>query len=161
MINMSKNIVEKTTFSVRINDDKTAEEILKQLNSALKKTKKTHTNIRIRLDYENPDYSLPTESITLVGNTEETEEEWHKRLEHEKFQINRSLSEAERILNSKENLTKKLDEIEKALEKSSLRCNDCGKPESIRYNSFATRGKTIRICNSCLKIRENKINAKT
>lgn len=131
-------------------NDVNAGDVLKKLTAALRKAKKTHTNIKIGISgCERDEWTLSSSYIILDGYTTETEEEWHSRLDRRKYQIKREIENAERVKLTQSILEKEIEDIDKAIQKTTLRCVDCNKPTITRINSSVTNGKTIRICNDC------------
>lgn len=146
--------LDRTNIEVDITEvfpyDKSPEEILKRLSKALSKAKKNGFT-KIKLDTkEDPgdENSLPTSSIVLTGWRQENEEEWHKRLEHVKSGYKRDLDNAQRVMDKKDFFTGRISEIDAVLEKSSLRCVECGKPTTCQVVK-AYESKLKRLCPKC------------
>ena len=129
-MNTDKQKINVRAAMVAISSNEPAEELIKELGRNLQKVKKDHSNISLRLYYdEGNENNLPREYIALYGDRFETDYEWHKRLEDTKRSFKRQIDEAERVKNNK-TLSTAIEDIDAALKKSSLKCVDCGKPES-------------------------------
>ena len=86
--------------------------------------------------------------IGLDGERLETEKEWHTRLEDSQRRCQRELETAQAIVNSSKKYTEKIENINKALETSLLKCEICGKPESGTIFKGNWK-KSRRICHKC------------
>lgn len=115
---------------IRIDNGISLEEFAKKLQSIIKKaTKDGVTELHFHWDRdEGDDDTLPSETFTVMGKRLETEEEWHGRLVSAKNRCIRELENAQNIVKRSSHYTTKAQDIDKALEKSTLRCVKCGKP---------------------------------
>jgi len=140
-------------------NDITIDEAIKFLKKSKTKAKKLNfEDLKIHYAYyEGDENSLPQSSIVVNGWRLETEEEWHRRIEERKRAIQRNIDNAEATVARKTNLNQTIEAIDKALEKSSLKCKVCGKHCSyITYRN----NKPERICCKCDEEREDRENLK-
>ena len=105
----------------------------------------------IEVDFEH-DYggenSLGGSYMVVVGTRLETDDEWHRRLDRIKREHKMEIENAERTLKAVKIYTDKIAEVEKALEKSPLKCENCGSPESgLTHKGNWKRSR--RICPKC------------
>jgi hypothetical protein len=162
-MSLDKERMFRTVFSIYLDsNDQSPEEIARELMSEIKKARKAGvTDLRVAITRDaTDDYNLPSDYIVLRGNAFETEDEWHNRLQHEKNCIKNKIVDAQKTLQVIPYYSNELDKIDAALAKSKLRCIDCGSPENYLINSQDTNNKTIRICDKCHELREEKREAK-
>ena len=113
-----------------------------------KASKNKFEDITVDYSYEEGDENNLTQSYIIVtGKRIETEKEWHKRLEHRRNVLKRSMDNAERVTNNLGHYKQEVSAINKALEKSSLKCEMCGSPTSM---SVYHDSKDQRLCEKCL-----------
>lgn len=156
MNDLNPQVIDKRFGQVRIDHDKPAEDVLKELSAMVRKAKKKgYAKLRLVNEYDEGDENtLPEHYIALWGERLEEPLEWHRRLDHARIQIQRNIDTAERTIKVKSHYEGELAAIAAALASSPLRCVDCGKPESGQINSWVTKSKTIRICHKCHELRK-------
>jgi hypothetical protein len=163
MNDLNKETRRKTVAKIYLDgNNQSPEEVARELTAAIKKARKNNvTHLRVNTSYDEGDSdSLPSHYIIIEGDVQETDLEWHCRLEHEKNVLKRNIEEAQRVIGNISYYSDRIDKIEQALQKSSLRCVDCNKPESSQTSSQDTGGKTIRICHKCYEKRVAKREAR-
>jgi hypothetical protein len=99
------------------------EENIKKLQALLKKAKKegfTDVSIHVGLD-EGDECNMAYEFIKVSGSIEETDEDWHRRLEELKRRAKRTLEDARWVVNATHVYSNVIASVNKALRKSSLK----------------------------------------
>lgn len=142
----------------RICTDSTLKDFKRTFNQIEKKAKKEgFTNLHIIVTYdEGDDNTLARHYVEIHGSRLETEEEWHKRLEWQKLRNTRDLEQAQRVVSFGRVTMGENESIDKALEKSSLRCEKCGVPETGLVCMGGWK-RSKRLCSKCIEaIRNNR-----
>lgn len=160
-LKLGKQIVNSTidTLSLFYDDYAKIETFKQDLKRIEKKAKKLgYTNVRVELRYnEGDENNLSRTTFAVTGDKLETDQEWHRRLEHEKIRNKRVIEETLRnhnVLSFFQDIDK---QYEDALKNSPLKCITCGKPTAREIHSW---GKTRRICHECDHILDEKMRKK-
>jgi len=145
---LKKIKVNKLIGEISNNRNLSVKEFRVSFGKLMKRAKKEgYEDISVDFQTDNGDENnLSSSCMVLMGTRMETEEEWHKRLQHNYNNNKRILDQANRVVNVAKVYDDENDKIAEALSKSSLKCCKCGKPCS--YTTWAG-GKTKRICNEC------------
>ena len=88
--------------------------------------------------------------LNVSGIRLETEKEWYDRLQRIKVSNSRILSDANRVIDASKRYIDENNNIDKALSKSSLKCEICKKPTNVTVSGYQGNWKERRICNSCI-----------
>lgn len=150
-----------TTF---ISDEHiTLQEFKKQIATLEQKAIKLKaTNLTITIEHQSGDESDHTEDgklLTIHGKMLEPEEAWFRRVEDRKRANEQELKRAQSIVKAESLYLERIQECDKALEKSTLRCQDCGVP-CVGWIIPAGERKAKRLCYKCGEIRSNKFYKK-
>lgn len=131
----------------------------KKLDELCKKAKKDGLiNPVISISAELPDdegYGREGVVFSMYGQRQETEEEWFKRIQNMKNANEQELQRAKDTVNAESLYLERIQKCNDALEKSTLRCQDCGVP-SMSWVCSPGEKTSRRICSKCSNIRSDK-----
>lgn len=154
---MEKQRINARAGSIVFDSKLSLADFLKEVQKITRKAKRDgYKDLTVDGGYDNGDEdTLPSSFFQVFGNRLETEEEWHKRLEDIRRHNQNTLENAQRIMDRKENFLKRIVEVDTALDKSSLKCVDCGSPHS-HLESGGGLKKETRLCGPCSNKRRDE-----
>lgn len=116
---------------------------LKRIKKKAKKEKYSNVRVEIIID-EGDGYRVSKTTFAVIGDRLETEEEWHSRLEYAKYKNILNIDDIIREYNALELYNRIDEQYQAAIEKTSIRCEECGKPAT---NKTFYHDK--KLCNDC------------
>lgn len=150
-MNLEREMINAVVGRVYI--DNPIEDYKRGFKQLEKKAKKEgFISLHLSIGYnEGDDNTLERNYIELCGSRVETEIEWHKRLEWKKILNIRELEHAQQVLSWEKTSIEENTAIDKALEKTSYRCEKCGVPET-GLTHMGNWKRSKRLCGKCCNI---------